>query len=130
MISTLKLGGIIFILFLSFFLNSCVRPEDNGYYPPAKKISSPTNQQKSEPDVYTIEIENMKFNPEKIDVNKGDTVIWINHDMVAHCVTEQINKAWTSSKIAAGDSWKMIVTKSSDYYCAIHQVMKGKIIVE
>ena len=65
-----------------------------------------------------------------LTVHAGDTVIWVNHDMVAHCVTEEITKAWTSDKIPNDSSWKMIVKKSADYFCAIHQVMKGKIIVE
>jgi plastocyanin len=50
--------------------------------------------------------------------------------MVAHCVTEETTKAWTSSNIAAGASWKMAVNSSADYFCAIHLVMKGKIKIE
>jgi len=72
----------------------------------------------------------MKFHPDQLAVNKGDTVIWINDDLVAHCVTEQATKAWTSSSIPAGSSWKMVINNSTDYYCAIHLVMQGKIIVD
>jgi plastocyanin len=72
----------------------------------------------------------MKFDPEKIVVNKGDTLIWTNHDMVTHCVTELPNKLWTSSEIHPDGSWKMVATKSSAYYCSIHPVMKGKIVVK
>lgn len=82
------------------------------------------------PDVYTISISDMKFYPEKVVVHKGDTVKWINHDIVAHCVTELPDKVWTSSEIPAEGSWKMAVTQSSDYYCSIHPVMKGKIMMK
>ncbi len=82
------------------------------------------------PKVYTVEIKDMKFVPENITVNKGDTVIWINHDMVAHDVTEETAKMWTSGPIAAGGAWKMAVTKEAAYYCSIHVVMKGKIELE
>ncbi len=82
------------------------------------------------PRSYTILISGMKFNPQEIKVHKGDTLIWKNEDMVPHCVTEMPDKTWTSMIIAPGGSWKMAVTKGSDYYCAIHQVMTGKIIVE
>jgi plastocyanin len=85
---------------------------------------------KKKPHVYTISISDMKFHPEEIEVHKGDTVIWVNHDLVEHCVTEIHNKLWTSSEINPGGSWKMEVTQSSDYYCVIHQVMKGKIVME
>jgi plastocyanin len=80
--------------------------------------------------VYTVEIKDMKFVPEDITVNKGDTIIWINRDMVAHDVTEETAKTWTSGPIAAGGSWKMSVNDEARYYCSIHAVMKGKIELE
>lgn len=82
------------------------------------------------PKVYTVEIKDMKFVPENITVNKGDTIIWINRDMVAHDVTEETAKIWTSGPIAAGGSWKMAVTGEAAYYCSIHVMMKGKIELE
>ena len=82
------------------------------------------------PKVYTVEIRDMKFVPDGITVNKGDTIIWVNKDMVAHDVTEEGTKAWTSSTIPPEQSWKMEITTSANYYCSIHVVMKGKISVE
>jgi plastocyanin len=82
------------------------------------------------PKVYTVEIKDMKFVPDDITVNSGDTIIWINRDMVAHDVTEEDTKAWTSSIIIPEQSWKMAITSSANYYCSIHVVMKGKIRVE
>ncbi|WP_449440580.1 plastocyanin/azurin family copper-binding protein [Pedobacter steynii] len=82
---------------------------------------------KEKPKVYTVEIKNMKFVPDDITVKQGDTIIWVNHDMVAHDVTEEGSKQWTSSTIPSGGSWKMDVTAAANYYCSIHVVMKGKI---
>lgn len=81
------------------------------------------------PKTDTVVIELMKFIPEEITVNKGDTILFINKDIVAHDVTE-VNKAWASPTLANGDSWKMEATKSADYFCSIHIIMKGKIIVK
>ena len=119
---------IVVYIFLVFVLNSCSTPEERGRLPgdTATDASSTTSAHK----VYSIEIKDMKFDPGEITVHKGDTVVWINHDMVTHCVTEENTKAWTSSNIAAGNSWKMVVQSGADYFCAIHQVMKGKILVE
>lgn len=78
---------------------------------------------------YTVEIAQMKFSPAVITVNKGDIILFVNHDMVAHDVTEQSKKAWSSSVLQPGASWKMEVVSSADYYCSIHVVMKGKITV-
>lgn len=82
------------------------------------------------PKIFTVEIKDMKFVPENITVSKGDTIIWINHDMMAHDVTEEASKTWTSGPIAAGGSWKMTVAGEVYYYCSIHVVMKGKIKLE
>jgi plastocyanin len=72
----------------------------------------------------------MKFQPAELTVNKGDTVIWTNHDIVTHDVTEEKDKLWTSGPLASGQSWSMVVNNSADYYCSIHVVMKGKLIVK
>ena len=82
------------------------------------------------PKTHTVEIKQMKFQPAELMVQKGDTVVWINNDIVTHDVTEEPGKAWTSSLIPAGQSWSLVVTQSADYYCSIHVVMKGKLIVQ
>jgi plastocyanin len=84
---------------------------------------------KGVPHVYTISISDMKFHPEIIEVNKGDTVVWVNNDLVVHCVTEIPGGKWTSSKLHPGESWKIAVFASSEYDCAIHPIMKGRIDV-
>jgi len=80
--------------------------------------------------VYNVEIKQMQFQPASLTVQKGDTVIWTNHDIVAHDVTEESSKAWTSSVMPVGQSWSLVVTQSADYYCSIHVVMKGKLMVQ
>ena len=83
-----------------------------------------------QPKTDTVEIKNMEFVPATITVAKGDTIIWVNKDMMAHDVTEEASKTWTSGPIAADHSWKMAVSKDANYYCSIHTVMKGKIELE
>ncbi len=81
------------------------------------------------PKKHTVVIEKMKFNPPNIEVHKGDTIVFINKGFVAHDVTEK-NDKWASPKLKPGDSWKMVAQKSSEYYCSIHVVMKGKVTVK
>src|SRR4051812_33919961 len=80
--------------------------------------------------VYTVVIQQMKFTPAEIAVNYGDTIRWINHDIVDHNVTEEANKERSSSTLSPGKSWNMVVKKSADYLCTIHPVMKGKLILK
>jgi plastocyanin len=63
-------------------------------------------------------------------VQKGDTVVFVNNDLVVHDITEQPDKSWTSSNLQPGQSYKIAVRSGSDYYCSIHPTMKGKLIVE
>ncbi|MBS1547343.1 MAG: plastocyanin, partial [Bacteroidetes bacterium] len=37
---------------------------------------------------------------------------------------------WTTGPLPPGASKKMVVTASTDYFCSIHIVMKGRVIVE
>jgi plastocyanin len=104
--------SVIFLCVL-FVINSCT--------------SSPENVQHK---VYTVEIKDMKFQPAELEIQKGDTVVWINRDMVAHDVTEQPDKTWASSPLAMGQSWSLVAEKSADYYCSIHVIMKGKLVVK
>jgi plastocyanin len=123
-----------YLLFSIALMGSCSHPSKiNG-----KGSEAKSNNPKVEtsvtgpgtPRVFTISISDMKFDPGKVIVHKGDTVKWINHDIVAHCVTELPDKVWTSSEIPAEGSWKMAVTQSSNYFCSIHPVMKGKIVMK
>lgn len=91
------------------------------------KESPKSVDQKSETKIVTIE--NMKFNPATITVKKGDKITFINNDIVAHNATEK-NNLWASPLLANGKSWTFSPDKTSDYYCTVHVVMKGKIIVE
>ena len=105
------LNKLFFLLSLLFLLYSF-----NG---------SPADKPKS----HIVEIKDMKFQPAELIVNKGDTVIWINKDIVPHDVTEE-NKAWASPVLSNGDTWEKVITKSDSYYCSLHLVMKGKLIIK
>ena len=85
---------------------------------------------KSVHSVDTVLIQQMQFTPAELDVQMGDTVLWINKDMVDHNVTEEKSKAFYSDTLGVGKSWKMTVTGSADYLCTIHPTMKGKLVLK
>lgn len=78
---------------------------------------------------HIIEIKNMKFIPSELTIQKGDTVVWINRDIFPHDVTDFKDKTWSSSTLLQGKSWYKVISKNEDYYCSLHVVMKGIIIV-
>ena len=93
-------------------------------------FSNPVYSQKQQATTYIIEIKKMKFIPDELILNKGDTVIWINKDFFLHDVTELKKKEWSSTEMQKGDSWKKVITKSANYYCSLHVVMKGNLVVK
>lgn len=92
--------------------------------------SCSTDQRKPTSKSHTVEINAMQFQPSELSVQKGDTVVFLNKDMVVHDVTEEKSKAWGSSPLSPGQSFNLVASESADYYCTIHPVMKGKIIVK
>jgi plastocyanin len=79
---------------------------------------------------YKVEIKGMKFQPAVLNVQKGDTITWINNDFVDHDVVEESSKEWRSPVLNPGKSWSKVADKSADYYCSVHMVMKGKVVVQ
>lgn len=78
---------------------------------------------------YTVEISAMKFNPDTLYVQKGDSIVFINKGIVNHNVTAP-DSSWTSGPIPVGSQWGMTVTKDTPYYCSIHIIMKGIIYLK
>lgn len=79
---------------------------------------------------HTIEIKRMKFNPAELVVKKGDTVVWINHDFFPHDIASVNNDSWKTKPLEKGESWTKVIIKNEDYFCPLHIVMKGKIILK
>lgn len=120
-VHSLKSGSLV--LLFALFLAGCSSPNESK--PPSDVIEKEPYAVQT----YTVEIKDMAFQPADLTVHSGDTVIWINKDIVAHDVTET-NKAWASPTLASDASWKKVITSSESYYCSIHLVMKGDITVE
>ena len=142
-----KLRYGLFVLFAFVLINGCnssnndtpAVESENDHSDLAKEESAtapitendkPTFVLKNTSTFHTVEIKQMKFMPTELKLHKGDTVLWINKDITDHDITEETKKAWTSSKLPMGKSWSKVVTESADYFCSIHVVMKGKLIVE
>jgi plastocyanin len=75
-------------------------------------------------------IEGMKFVPQEIEVQKGDTIIWDNKDIVPHTATAK--KVFDSGSLAPGKSFRYMVQAKADvsYVCLFHPTMTGKIKVK
>lgn len=92
--------------------------------------SNKNNADAMQPKVDTVVIQNMKFTPDTISINKGDTLVFVNKDIVEHNIVALPDSAWMSTRLKMGTTWKISPTVSTDYFCNIHVVMKGRINVK
>lgn len=126
MISFVAKRSILPLLLGCVLLAACGTPEkhstDAPLYTVVKAAHVPTS--------VAISIAQMKFNPDTVTVQQGDTVVFTNNDMVDHDATALPDSAWTSHALHPGDSWKLVTGKSTDYFCSIHVVMRGYVKVE
>ena len=81
--------------------------------------------------VHTIRIEGMKFVPERLEVQAGDTVTWVNKDLVPHTVTAAAASI-ESGSIAPNGSWKLKAARKGEiaYTCRFHPVMHATLVVK
>ena len=76
--------------------------------------------------------DDMKFDPEDLTINVGDTVNWTNNDGIEHTTTSTDGPAsFDSGNIAAGDSWSFTFTEAGtyNYKCDYHSSMNASITV-
>ena len=86
-------------------------------------------QQRRKPTTHTVIMEGMVFKPAALTINAGDSVLWMNNDIVEHTATAE--GKFDSKLVAPAKSWKhMFKTKGSyDYVCKYHPTMKGTLAV-
>ena len=76
---------------------------------------------------YNVEISGFAFVPKQLEVKIGDTITWINKDIVPHNIVESIEQKNISPDLAAGETYTFVVKKSMVYHCGLHPSMKGKL---
>jgi plastocyanin len=95
-------------------------------------IAGSSVAEQSKARTHTVTIEDMRYQPAVLVVAPGDTVVWINKDLVAHTATSQVG-GFDSNVILASDSWRYTVQKKKGdfaYICTLHPAMKGTLRVK
>ncbi len=79
---------------------------------------------------HQVDIRDLAFDPDAIEVEAGDTITWINHDIVPHTVTGEVD-GMESGSIGSGEAFTWVVGKGQvlPYLCEFHPTMTGKVIV-
>lgn len=78
-----------------------------------------------------IGIDNFKFAPATLPVKAGTKVVWINNDDVPHLIVNIENKFRPSPVLDSDQRYSATLTKAGtyNYFCSLHPMMQGRIIV-
>ncbi len=79
---------------------------------------------------HRVEIRRLKYVPASLVVAPGDTVVWVNLDLVPHTVTAK-DDSWDSQALASNGAWEIRVTEamSGHFFCRYHPSMEGQVHV-
>ena len=70
------------------------------------------------------------FRPRQVDIAPGDTVVWINRDIVRHNAVAR--GRFDTGELRGGEryAWVAADTGRMEYRCTVHQNMRGVIRVQ
>lgn len=77
---------------------------------------------------HVVEIRGMAFHPAVIEVARGDTVVWINRDIVPHTATAK--SAWDTGVLPQGARGLVVPRRPGElrYLCTLHPTMQGRLV--
>ncbi|WP_430388539.1 cupredoxin domain-containing protein [Dyella sp. 20L07] len=80
----------------------------------------------------SIDIRNFAFAPRTVTIPVGARVTWTNRDDEPHLITSAGSQFAPSHALDTGDSYAVMFAKPGTYayYCSIHPMMVGTIIVQ
>jgi GTP cyclohydrolase I len=84
----------------------------------------------SRPATREVVIRSFAFSPATDTVQTGDTVRWINQDVVPHTATSRIG-GFDTGTLEAGQDWRYVARKPGTfaYECTLHSTMRGTLVV-
>ncbi len=75
-----------------------------------------------------VTIDKMAFVPAEIEAQVGDTIEWVNNEILVHTAT--VKGGWEVMIPAKGTASRAVAEAGQvDYYCRFHPNMKGQISV-
>jgi plastocyanin len=83
------------------------------------------------PKTHTVVMQAMEFRPAALIVSSGDTIVWVNKDIVEHTATSA-TAGFDSKMIRPGQSWKYTIGARGDvaYACTYHPTMTATLKVK
>jgi plastocyanin len=105
------------LVLLAFLFAACANPD-------ARKILE------RQPQVHEVEIKGFQFKPRTLTIFSGDSVRWVNRDIVPHRVADSRRKKWESHDMKQAGSFSQSIRVSTAYVCLLHPGMKADIVIK
>jgi plastocyanin len=79
---------------------------------------------------HTVTIKKFEYEPSVLSVRVGDTIDWVNEDIVPHTATAR-DRSWNTGEIKPGESVAVLVTEMlfTEYFCVYHPMMEGSVVL-
>jgi plastocyanin len=92
-------------------------------HPVAKAQNKPTK---------TVVIQNFRFKPARITIERGTKVRWINKDSTAHTATANNGRSFDSGLLRKGQRYTHTFKSAGKkrYHCEPHPHMRGTVVVK
>ena len=75
-------------------------------------------------------MESVDYAPKRVIVQVGDTLEWVNKDIVAHTATAK-DRSWDVNVLPGKTGRRVMTTPGTlAYFCRYHPNMTGEIVVE
>lgn len=80
------------------------------------------------PQQHVIEIRGFQYQALDSRPRPGDTVTWVNRDLVPHTATAA-DQSWSTAELKQGERGSIVVTEDMQaaYFCFYHPGMKGQL---
>ena len=82
------------------------------------------------PRSHQVTVRSFRYQADPVNVARGDTVVWVNADMVPHTVTAR-DGTWDSQSLSPSATWRLVPEEAGryPYFCVFHPNMEGTLVV-
>ena len=79
---------------------------------------------------HVVKMSGFRFSPETVSAAVGDTVAWVNSDVVPHTATARAAQ-WDSGVLPSAGTWQLVLGEPGEmsYECTLHPSMTGTIVI-
>jgi plastocyanin len=90
------------------------------------------NTSEPKPTTHRVTIDATSFKPAELTIRAGDSIVWMNRDVIPHTATQSGGNGFDSGTMKSGDAWKHTFKTAGDiaYICSFHPTMKGRVKVQ